>query len=171
VLLGDSLRIGWEPRWLVSFLLLKGRKVKLSDTGEDAAFRSGVHRRLEIHSGHVPQITAQPTAQQVASWCRRSALIAESGFADITWPAEAGGGARTYAELKAWYEERGRRCAPMSGVGSLLFTTMKELLSSFSLTDFVVTSTSVCGLPTRSEDEGPLQDCTNPYVRAAGSCR
>ena len=84
----------------------------LSDTEDEATFRLEVRRWLDTHADLAPQISAQPSPQDVVNWRRWSALLAKSGYAGLTWPAEVGGPARTYAELNIWYEERARAHVP-----------------------------------------------------------
>jgi len=78
----------------------------------EAAFRSEVRQWLEVHGNEAPHIVAEPSEEEVKQWRRWSAMLANAGYAGITWPIEFGGAGRSYGELNVWFEERARAQIP-----------------------------------------------------------
>jgi alkylation response protein AidB-like acyl-CoA dehydrogenase len=87
-------------------------RVQLADTPAESEFRARARQWLEAHAPEAPSIPAEPSDEDVKAWRSWSRTLAEAGYAGLTWPAEVGGPARSYAELNVWYEERARSGVP-----------------------------------------------------------
>ena len=84
----------------------------LHDDEGQAKFRAQAREWLEANSGSAPKISGVPSGNEVEQWRAWSRIMAEGGYAGITWPTDAGGSGLPYSYLEVWLSECARAGVP-----------------------------------------------------------